>query len=88
MLKNKKMRIKPREGITMRRVYVIDLGLIFAAGTLAVALMAKPDSSLVSQALPEREAAILSKAAFAVGEALRPADQRETHGETISEPDR
>lgn len=72
----------------MRRVYVIDLGLIVAAGALAVTLVAKHDTPLMSQALPEREAAMLSKAAFAVGEALRPADKQETHGETISEPDR
>lgn len=72
----------------MRKVYVIDLGLLIAAGTLAVVLTTKSGSSLVSQVLPEREAATLSKAAFVVGEALRPADQREMHGETGSEPDR
>lgn len=71
----------------MRKVYMIDLGLLIAAGTIAIVLTAKPVSSQVQDAGPDRAPASLAGHGVVVQEFSKAAVQ-EAHGEKVSEPDR
>ncbi len=72
----------------MRKVYMIDLGLLIAAGTIAVVLTTKPVASQVAEAGPDQKLTSSPTPEVVVQESSRTTDQQEAHAETVSAPDR